>query len=79
MELMIYFSYYFSNINNKSLVMKCYFSLMVSGFSRNEFYSYILFNFCCCLYLFYLMLRLKGISCLFYFCNWYFDLVLWVL
>jgi len=46
-ELMVYVSYCFTSINNKLLVVKCYSSLVVSGFSRNEFNSYILFNFCC--------------------------------
>jgi hypothetical protein len=60
MELMIYVSYCFSNINNRLLVMKCYSSLVVSGFSRNEFNSYILFNFCCCYYLFLFDVKIKG-------------------
>jgi len=51
-ELIIYISYYFISINNNLLVMKCYSSLVVSGFSRNEFNSYILFNFCCSLFIF---------------------------
>lgn len=42
---------------------------MVSGFPRNEFNSCILFNFCCYFTYFYLMLRLRGISSLFYFYN----------
>jgi len=46
-ELMAYVSYCFISINNRWLVVKCYSSLMVSGFSRNEFNSCILFNFCC--------------------------------
>jgi hypothetical protein len=37
----------FISINNKLLVLKCYLSLMVSGFSRNKFNSYNLFNFYC--------------------------------
>lgn len=68
-ELMIYVSYCFISINNKSLVVKCYSSLEVSGFSRNEFNSCILFNFCCLFINFYFMLRLGGISSLFYFYN----------
>jgi len=50
-ELIIYVSYCFSIIKNNLLVMKCYSSLVVSGFSRNEFNSYILFNFCCFLFI----------------------------
>ena len=68
-ELIAYVSYCFSSINNRLLVMKCYSSLMVSGFPRNEFNSCILFNFCCYFTYFYLMLRLRGISSLFYFYN----------
>jgi hypothetical protein len=44
---MTYVSCCFFSINNRLLVMKCYSSLEVSGFSRNEFNSFILFNFCC--------------------------------
>jgi hypothetical protein len=51
-ELIIYVSYCFISINNKLLVMKCYSSLVVSGFSRNEFNSYILFNFSRSLFIF---------------------------
>jgi len=51
-KLIIYVSYGFISINNNLLVMKCYSSLVVSGFSRNEFNSYILFNFCCFLFIF---------------------------
>jgi hypothetical protein len=73
-ELIIYFSYGFISINNRLLAVKCYSSLVFSGFSRNEFNSYILFNFCYYYYYyyfiyFYLMLRLRGISFLFYFYN----------
>ena len=57
-ELIIYVNYCFISINNRLLVVKCYSSLVVSGFSRNEFNSYILFNFCCCFYLFYV--KIKG-------------------
>jgi hypothetical protein len=46
-ELIVYVSYSFISINNRLLVVKCYSSLEVSGFSRNEFNSRILFNFCC--------------------------------
>jgi hypothetical protein len=46
-ELMIYVSCCFTSINNILLVVKYYSSLVVSGFSRNEFNSEILFNFCC--------------------------------
>jgi hypothetical protein len=46
-ELIIYVSYCFISINNRLLVLKCYLSLVVSGFSKNEFNSYILFNVCC--------------------------------
>jgi len=60
-ELIIYVSYCFISINNNLVVVKCYSSLVVSGFSRSEFNSYILFNFCCLFTYFYLMLRLGGI------------------
>jgi len=46
-ELMAYVSYCFISINNRWLVVKCYSFLVVSGFSRNELNSYILFNLCC--------------------------------
>ena len=36
-ELTIYVSYCFISINNKLLVIKCYSSLVVCGFSINEF------------------------------------------
>ena len=49
-ELLIYISYCFVSINNKLFVVKCYSSLVVYGFSRNEFNSRILFNFCCLLH-----------------------------
>ena len=68
-ELIIYVSYSFISVNNNLLVVKCYSSLVVSGFSRNEFNSYNLFNFCCYFMYLYLMLRLRGINCLFYFYN----------
>ena len=43
---------------------KCYSSLVVSGFSKkkNEFNSYILFNFCCLFIYFYFMLRLTVLT-----------------
>ena len=56
--------------------MECYSSLVVSGFSRNKFNSYILFNFCCLFTYFYFMLRLSGIICLFYFYNFLINLLL---
>ena len=56
-ELIIHVSNCFITINNKLLVVKCYSSLVASGFSRNGFNSFILFNFCCFTY-FYLILRL---------------------
>ena len=59
-ELISYVSYCFISINNNLLVVKCYSSLVVSGFSRNEFNSYILFNPCCWLYLFLFYVRIKG-------------------
>jgi len=59
-ELIIYVSCCFISINNRLLVVKCYSSLVVSGFSRNEFNSYILFNFCCCFYLFLFDVKIKG-------------------
>ena len=52
-ELIIYVSYCFISINNNLFVVKCYWSLVVSGFSRNEFNSYVLFNlYCSFIYLF---------------------------
>ena len=54
-KLIIYVSYCFIIINNNSLVVKCYSSLVVSGFTRNEFNSYIIFNFRCLFTYFYLM------------------------
>ena len=51
-ELMGYVSCCFISINNSLLVVKCYSSLVVSGFSRNEFNSYILFNFFYYLFIF---------------------------
>ena len=52
-ELVIYVSYCFISISNNLLVVKCYSSLVVSGFSRNEFNSYVLFNlYCSFIYLF---------------------------
>jgi hypothetical protein len=41
--LMVYVSYCFISINNGLLVVKCYSSLVVSGFLRNEFNSSTLF------------------------------------
>jgi len=41
-------------------VVKYYSSLVVSGFSRNEFNSYILFNFCCWFYLFLFDVKIEG-------------------
>jgi hypothetical protein len=38
-ELLVCFSYCFININYILLVVKCYSSSRVSGFSRNEFNS----------------------------------------
>ena len=38
-ELTAYISYCFISINNRRLVVKFYSSLVVSGFSRNEFNS----------------------------------------
>jgi len=70
-ELIIYVSYCFISINNDLLVVKYYSSLVVSGFSRNEFNSYLLFNFCCLFIYFYLILRLRGISCLSLFYNFF--------
>lgn len=78
-ELMVYFSYCFISINNGLLVVKCYSSLMVSGFPRNEFNSCSLFNFYFLFIYFYLVLRFRGISSYFYFYNFYIYLVLWIL
>jgi hypothetical protein len=41
-ELMTYVSCCLISINNKLLVVKCYSSLVVSGFSRNELNSCVL-------------------------------------
>jgi hypothetical protein len=68
-ELTIYVSYCFISINNRLLVVKCYSSLEVSGFSRNEFNSCIVFNFCCRFIYSSFMLRLRGIGSLFYYYN----------
>jgi len=59
-ELIIYVIYCFISINNNLLVVKCYSTSVVSGFSRNVFNSYILFNFCCWLYLFLFDVKIKG-------------------
>ena len=58
-ELIIYVSYCFISINNRLLVVRCYSSLVVSGFSTNEFNSYVLFNFCCFVYLFLFDAKIK--------------------
>ena len=58
-ELMDYVGYYFISINNNLLVVICYSSLVVSGFSRNEFNSYILCNFCCWFIYFYAAMRVN--------------------
>jgi hypothetical protein len=68
-ELIVYVSYCFISSNNRLLVMKCYSSLVVTGFSRNEFNSCSLFNFYCYFTCFYLVLKLQGISSLFDFYN----------
>lgn len=70
---MTYISCCFININNGLLVVKCYSSFVVSGFSRNEFNSCIIFNFCYCSIYFYVMLRLRGISFLSYCYNYLFK------
>jgi hypothetical protein len=44
-ELIVYVSYGFININNSLLVVRYYSSLVVPGFSINEFNSCALFNF----------------------------------
>jgi hypothetical protein len=49
---MIYFSFCFIIINNRLIVMKCYSSLGVSGFSRNEFNLCVLFRVLLFVYLF---------------------------
>jgi hypothetical protein len=78
-ELIVYFSYYFISINNRLLEVECYSSLVVSGFSRNEFNSCSLFNFYCYFTHFYLVLKFRGISFLFDFYNFVLYLVLWIL
>ena len=79
-ELIIYVSYCFISISNNLLVMKCYSSLVVSGFLRNEFNSYVLFNFYCLFTYFYLMLRLRGYyPLILFFYNFLINLVLWIL
>jgi hypothetical protein len=59
-ELITYASYCFISINNRLFVVKCYSSLVVSGFSRNEFNSCILFNLCRLVYLFLFDVKIKG-------------------
>jgi hypothetical protein len=59
-ELIIYVSYCFISINNRLLVVTCYSSLVFSGFSRNEFNSRMLFNFCCWFYCFLFDIKIKG-------------------
>jgi hypothetical protein len=59
-ELIVYVRYCFISINKSILLVKCYSSLVVSGFSRNEFNSCALFNFYCYFIYFYLALRLRG-------------------
>jgi len=78
-ELMVYFSCCFINIKDRLLVVKCYSSLVFSGFSRNEFNSCVLFRFLLLFICLYLALRLWGISSLFYFYNFFVNLVLWIL
>ena len=46
-ELKIYVNYCSFSINNNLLVVKCYPSLVVSGFLRNEFNSYTFINLFC--------------------------------
>jgi len=58
-ELIIYVSYCFISIDNSLLVMKCYSSLVVSGFSRNEFNSYI-FLLISVVYVFLFDVKIKG-------------------
>jgi hypothetical protein len=43
--VMVFLSYCFISINDKLLVMKCFSNSVVPGFSRNEFNSWVLFNF----------------------------------
>ena len=57
-ELITYVSYCFISIDNRWLAVECYSSLVVFGFSRNKFNSYILFNFCCWFYLFLLDVKI---------------------
>ena len=78
-ELIVYFSCCFINIKDRLLAVKCYSSLVVSGFSRNEFNSCVLFRFLLLFILLYLAPRLGGISSLFYFYNFFVNLVLWIL
>ena len=44
--VMVFLSYSFVSINDKLLVMKCFSTSVVPGFSINEFNSWVLFNFC---------------------------------
>ena len=57
-ELIIYVSYCFISINNNLFVVKCYSPSVVFGFSRNEFNSYIVFNFI--IYLYSFDVKIKG-------------------
>lgn len=68
-ELMVYFSCCFISIKDRLLVVKCYSFLVVSGFSRNEFNSCVLFRFLLLFICLYWALRLRGISSLFCFYN----------
>jgi hypothetical protein len=67
---MFYFSYCFISrpIHNMLTIVTCYSFLVVSGSFRNDFDSYVWFNFYYLFIYFYLSLRLSGIGCLFYFC-----------
>jgi hypothetical protein len=78
-KLIVYVSYCFIIIDNRLLVVKCYSSLVVPGFSRNKFNSYSLFNCYCSFTHFYLVLKLREICCLFDFYNFCVYLVLWIL
>ena len=71
-KVIIYVTYCFISINNRLLVVKYYSFSVVSVFSRNEFNSHILFNFCCCFNLFLFDVKIKGVSSLFCFYNYWF-------
>jgi len=72
---MVYIGYCFISIINRVLAAKSYSSLVVSVFSRNKFNSFVFLNFYYWFTYFYLVSRLRGISCLISFYNFLLYLV----